>query len=935
MEQERLHTLRSYGVLDTAGERDFDDLVALAAGICEAPIALISLVDEDRQWFKAAFGLTAKETSRDVSFCAHAIHQPDLFVVQDASRDERFSANPLVTGDPGIRFYAGSPLIAPDGLALGTLCVIDRQPRQLTPAQKQALSVLSRHVMAHLELRRQTTKMARTNRALLGILEDQRRAEELVSLSNERFQLAAHATNDVIWDWDLVADSFWWNDCFQTLFGYQPNEIEPGVESWTNRLHPDDAARIKAGISQLVEGSGSTWSDAYRFRRKDGTYADIFDRSYVIRNNAGQAIRMVGAMTDLTERNTTAKQLLLLRTSIANLNDTVMITEADLLDEPGPKIVFVNEAFERLTGYTFAEVIGRSPRFLQGKNTNRKVLDEIREALSQQKPIRRQLANYSKDGTEYWLDIDIVPILDASGKCAHFVAIERDITEQRKSEERIAEQASFLDQARDAIFVRDMEGVIQFWNQGAERLYGWTRQEAIGRNLVEVLQGDPKLFPVITGQTLAKGEWMGDLRHIAKDGRELIVEARSTLMRDKEGHPKSILAINTDVTEKKKMEAQFMRAQRMESIGTLAGGIAHDLNNILAPILMSIDVLKTSSEDPQAQSILQTIEVSAKRGADIVRQVLSFARGIEGQRIEVQPKHLVDDLEKIVKDTFPKDIRLRFSIGKNPWTILGDPTQLHQILLNLSVNARDAMPTGGELVVDMENCLIDELYAVSHLEAKPGRYVKMGVSDTGTGIPAHIVEKIFEPFFTTKELSKGTGLGLSTVMGIVKSHNGFINVYSEPNKGTKFNVYLPALEITSEPSDGDSAQLDLPTGNGETILVVDDEASILTITSQTLQAFGYHVITASDGAEAVSIYASHRDEISVVLTDMMMPVMDGPATIHALTSLNPAIKIIAASGLNANGAVTKMPEAGVQHFLTKPYTTGELLRALRSIIGEG
>ncbi len=292
------------------------------------------------------------------------------------------------------------------------------------------------------------------------------------------------------------------------------------------------------------------------------------------------------------------------------------------------------------------------------------------------------------------------------------------------------------------------------------------------------------------------------------------------------------------------------------------------------------------------------------------------------------------DLETIIKDTFPKDIRLEFSIPNDIWTILGDPTQMHQILLNLCVNARDAMPNGGNLTVDVENCVLDEQYAAMNIQAKPGRYVNISVTDSGTGIPPRIVDKIFEPFFTTKDLNKGTGLGLSTVMAIVKSHDGIINVYSEPGKGTTFNVYLPAMEISPEARKEQAEQASLPRGNGETILVVDDEASILTITSQTLQAFGYRVLTATDGAEAVAVYAQHRNEIAVVLTDMMMPVMDGPATIHALRRINPAIKIIAASGLNDNASVARVSEAGIKHFLTKPYTAGTMLKTIRAILDE-
>jgi CheY-like chemotaxis protein len=244
------------------------------------------------------------------------------------------------------------------------------------------------------------------------------------------------------------------------------------------------------------------------------------------------------------------------------------------------------------------------------------------------------------------------------------------------------------------------------------------------------------------------------------------------------------------------------------------------------------------------------------------------------------------------------------------------------------------MPNGGTLTVEIENCVLDEHYASMNSAAKPGRYVQISVTDSGTGIPRSIIDKIFEPFFTTKEMGKGTGLGLSTVMAVIKSHEGFVNVYSEPGKGTTFRVYLPAAEVPAEAQKKLTRRITSPRGNGETVLVIDDEASILTITSQTLQAFGYRVLTASDGAEAVAVYATHANEIAIVLTDMMMPVMDGTATIHALVRINPAIKIVAASGLDASGTVVRVSEPNVKHFLTKPYTAGVLLTTLRAALDE-
>ncbi|MCE0498123.1 MAG: ATP-binding protein [Methylacidiphilales bacterium] len=512
--------------------------------------------------------------------------------------------------------------------------------------------------------------------------------------------------------------------------------------------------------------------------------------------------------------------------------------------------------------------------------------------------------------------------------------VEASLADLIQYQEKMKEQAALLDQARDAIVVRDLKGKVLFWNKGAERMYGWTREEAMGRNIVRLIYSDPKKFDVLNPLFLNRGEWFGELQLLTKDRDALTIEARWTLLRDKEGCPKSVLAIDTDVTEKKKIEAQFMRAQRMESIGTLAGGIAHDLNNILAPIMMSIEILKQTATDPQALKILDTIGVSSRRGADIVRQVLSFARGLEGDRAAVQPDDLLKDIEAIIRDTFPKNIQLKLSLPDDTWEIFGDRTQLHQILLNLCLNARDAMPRGGSLAIHVENAVFEAPCAALHLEARAGRYVIIKVTDSGTGIPPAVIDKIFEPFFTTKEVGKGTGIGLSTVLAIVKSHAGLINVESEPGLGTTFKVCLPAMEATSGARKVVEEFNGLPRGNGETVLIVDDEASVLAVTGQTLETFGYRTLTANDGAEALTVYVLHRDEISAMLCDMVMPVMDGPATIRAIRKINPVVKVIAASGSGTSGSRAKEADSEIKYFLPKPYTAGTLLKTLRTILDE-
>ena len=502
--------------------------------------------------------------------------------------------------------------------------------------------------------------------------------------------------------------------------------------------------------------------------------------------------------------------------------------------------------------------------------------------------------------------------------------------ERKQAERKIREQAALLDVTTDAILVRDLDNRILFWNKGAERLYGWQAVEVQGKNANEILYKDkPLQLEVALKTVLDSGSWQGELHQVTKYHKNIILESRWTLVRDEANQPKSILTVNTDITQKKQLEAQFLRAQRMESIGTLAGGIAHDLNNVLTPILMTAQLLETQLHDDYSKRLLPILITNAKRGAALVRQVLSFSRGLEGKCTIVQVKHIVSEIKQIIKETFPKFIEISTVLPKSLGTIWGDATQLHQVLMNLCVNARDAMPYGGTLTISAENIFIDENYVQMNLDAKVGSYIVLTVGDTGTGIPAEIVDRIFEPFFTTKEIGKGTGLGLSTVIGIIKSHGGFVKVYSETGKGTQFKVYLPALDTPEKLPVEDS---ELPKGHGELILVVDDEVAIRDVTKTSLETYNYKALTASDGIEAVALYAEFRDEISVVLTDMMMPSMDGPTTIRTLQKINPQVKIIAVSGLASSDKLTKAASTGVNTFLSKPYTTKELLKTINGVL---
>lgn len=503
--------------------------------------------------------------------------------------------------------------------------------------------------------------------------------------------------------------------------------------------------------------------------------------------------------------------------------------------------------------------------------------------------------------------------------------------ERHRTDQHIREQAALLDIATDAILVRDMESRILFWNKGAERLYGWTAAQALGQKASELLyQPNSPHFQTAQQHLVQHGEWYGELEQVTQLGKTITVESRWTLIRNNDGTPKSVLVVSTDVTEKKQLEAQFLRAQRMESIGTLASGIAHDLNNILTPILATAQLLqmKLTNVDERTHKMLELLEINTKRGAALVKQVLSFARGAEGRHTVLQVKHLVWEIEQIVRETFPKSIAIETQVEKDLWTIAGNTIQLHQVLMNLCVNARDAMTQGGTLAITAENFVVDESYQRKNLEAKAGAYIVVTVSDTGTGIAPEVVDRIFEPFFTTKAIGEGTGLGLSTVIGIVKSHGGFVSVDSVLEKGTLFRIFLPAVNALTTPEEPD---LKLPIGHGELILIVDDEAPVREVSQALLMSHQYRAVTAREGVEAIALYAQQHDDISAVIVDMMMPTMDGASTINTLRKINPHVKIIASSGL-ASGIELETSALGIQAFLSKPYTTRELLTTLHEVL---
>ena len=503
--------------------------------------------------------------------------------------------------------------------------------------------------------------------------------------------------------------------------------------------------------------------------------------------------------------------------------------------------------------------------------------------------------------------------------------------ERIQAEARLSRQAALLDAANDAIYVRALDQTVTYWNAGAERLYGWSRNEALGRKIIELADVDHAAFEAAQTAVLEHGSWSGELKHSSKTGKNQVAFCHWTLLRDEQDQPSEILAIHTDITEKKQLETQFLRAQRMEGIGSLAGGVAHDLNNILAPILMSTSLLREAVRDPESREMINTVETCAQRGADIIKQLLTFARGKPGARVPLPLRQLLREMDKIIGETFPRNLQRRIAFAPELWPVLGDPTQIHQALMNLCVNARDAMPEGGTLTLAAENVTFDEAFAGLTPDAKPGNYVCLSVSDTGTGIPADQLDRIFDPFFTTKAIGKGTGLGLPTVLGIVRGHGGFVRVNSQVGRGTTIELYLPAVP-DAKGTGPTQAEARAPRGQGELILVVDDEAGIRSIVQRTLEKHGYRVLLASEGAEALARFAPYRGEVRAVLTDMMMPGMDGPALVRALRQVDPRLPILGMTGLAERVGVSGLESLDLPVVLTKPFPGVRLLAALHEAL---
>ena len=1328
-EEARLAALRRYGILDTATEPAFDRIVRLAAHALDAPVALISLVDEERVWFKAASGFTESEMPRAGSLSTLALAQRDITIIPDTLLDPRCSANPLVLGPPHIRFYAGAPLITADGHAIGVLCVIDTAPRAgLSPSEVLAMRDLGAMVMDLLELRHETaqrehlicrarlreqllasnaeapTSQDAINAAMEVVREatgsmiclmfrtapDGRQLQILggrtdrpggddayiatlramdfnldntlsgmvirgevqgffrrftpdllarypglrlsasrgahaqlitpVSLDDDRYSMvlgfrdepadvehvqelmrevgstlrpllrrlreaeaaqlfhrAVHACGDAVIICDTTRSSGegprirYVNPAFTRQTGFSAEEVIGQPPRFLEGPGPSDAAReevraalkLRQPIRQQIQShrrDGSMfWADLQiapvtdatgwfthwvaiqrdvttetmealalaereaffryffeqhpapmwvydretlhflevneaairtygmsreEFRRKtildirppedraaalamveklNPEYMDSGPWRHITGTGAlrlvqtrGQAIRLHGRVAhlvviwDVTEQieaeraaqelanelnatlesisdgfftldaewrfryvNSRAEEMLgctapelvgteigsgpmegkhailgerlrglraqgvserflhhdrqgqrwlditgyptpaggltvylrdvtaqrssedrlrLLETVVDKLNDVILITEAEPIDQPGPRIVYANAAFERLTGYAPGEVLGKTPRILQAPGTSRAELDRIRTALASWSPVRAELLNRTKTGREFWVELDIVPVADETGWYTHWVSVERDVTERKLAQIKLEEQAALLDQSRDAIMVHGMDGRITYWNRSAERLYGWTAPEALGRPVVELLYADPATFPEAKQALQRDGQWTGTLRQRRKNATVMIVEAHKTLLRDPDGTPRAILAVHSDVTERIKLEEQLRQAQRMEAVGQLTGGIAHDFNNLLTVVLGNAEILHERLEDDaELRTIAAVTLAAAERGADLTSRLLAFSRQQMLNPRVTDVDGLLLALKELVRRAI--DERVEIVVTRTPglWPALVDAPQLETAILNLCLNARDAMPLGGRMNITTSNFTAAGAQPEATAELAAGDYVLIEVSDTGTGMQPDVAARAFEPFFTTKDVGKGSGLGLSMVYGFAKQSGGHASIASTPGRGTTVRIYIPRARAAAAAPTGRPGHAGFR-GGTERVLLVEDDPLVREHSARQLRGLGYDVAVAQNGAEGLRIIAGPTP-LDLLFTDIVMPgEMTGDELATEALRLRPGLRVLFSSGYTEqSGAHEGWLKPGTL-LLPKPYRLRDLADKVRQAL---
>jgi PAS domain S-box-containing protein len=762
--------------------------------------------------------------------------------------------------------------------------------------------------------------------------EQRKRAEEALHENEERLRSITSAVVDAIVMLDDQGRITFWNEAAETMFGLAREEAlgKDLHETLTPACYREAQ---RSGFDKLRQtGQGCVLGKMLELTalHRDGHEFPVELSVASVRLQA--RLQLVGIIRDISARKEAEKALRdseeRCSTLVNGMKDILYGVSAD------GRVDFISPQVHTY-GYSEAEVLGKHFTDFALPEDLPRITRDFQHTIATGEETMCSFRFRTKEGTIRWFEEVGRALRDTAGNIIGLTGMLRDITERRQTEDHIREQAALLQATRDAIIVWELERGVQFMNSAAEELTGQKLAEVRGAGLPQVLRPRSELALRAALQAVTEqGAWTGALTLRTAEGKEKDLDSRWSVLLDANGKPRSVLITCNDITEKKRLEAQYLRAQRLESVGTLASGVAHDLNNILSPIFMGANLLKENLEEAEIREIIGMILDSAHRGSETVKQLLTFARGTGSQQGPVQPRHLVKEIVRLLQQTFPKNIQIYTDYAQDPATVLADPSQIHQVMMNLCVNARDAMPEGEVLFITIENKTLDPSSVNIHPKARPIAYVVFKVSDSGTGIAPEILDRIFDPFFTTKLMGQGTGLGLATVLGIVDNHGGFVLVESQPGAGTTFQVYIPAC-APAESAGGTREPSNVPPGHGELVLIVDDEPAILRLAENVLRRGGFLALTSSNASEAMQLYERNHDRIRAVLTDVMMPFADGRQLITLLFKEDPQLPIIAMSGLGTEEFQRETALLGARAFLCKPFSAEQLLSVLSKAIESG
>jgi len=769
-----------------------------------------------------------------------------------------------------------------------------------------------------------------TPEKVIGVIQDvteSKHAEEELRKSEERLRTAQKIAHVGNWELNLRTKLLWSSEESMRIYGADTLASEYPLVNAQNFVLPEYRSALDHALQRLLDRTGE-YKEEFKIRRgNDGEIRWIYSIGELVLAPDGTPEKVVGVIQDITERKQAEENLrqseLKYREMVEQINDIIFSVD------PHGVYTYISPAIEFMSGYSPEELIGHPAEEFLDPMFIPKYKLQIKKIISGKiEPSEYRVR--IKSGKDRWVRTSSNPIFEGE-KLVGIRGVLTDITDRKIVEERLNLLSHTVKSIGECVSVTDLNNAIIYTNQAFLDTYGYTEEEVLGKNISDLLytkDAEPQEMLVST----LRDEWRGERINIKKDGTKFPVHLTTSIVRDELGEIIALVNVATDITEQKKLQKELLQSQKMQSLGTLSGGIAHDFNNILGIILAYASLLEKQKNDGQkhTESIV-AITQAVHRGAALVRQILTFARKTDLEFEIINMNEVVQDLSSMLHQTFPKIITIHKITATGLPSIQADRTQIHQALLNLCVNARDAMPTGGSLTIKTElrsQEQIRELFP----DADQHAYVCVSVTDTGEGMDENTRLRIFDPFFTTKEKGKGTGLGLSVTYGVMQTHHGFIHVESALECGSTFQLYFPILNTSVKNNDSHTS-LDSSTSSGtETILIVEDEELLIGMVHFLLEAKGYKVFLAHDGIEAVALYKAHSHEIDLVLSDMGLPGMSGTEVLKKIRQINPEVKVMLSSGFIDPDIKLELFEAGAKGFIQKPYSPDEILRKLREVL---